>query len=367
MNIQDVKTVCKALIETKTPITPMLWARHGIGKSSSIQQLAKELGYQIFSIILSQKEAVDVGGVLYTYTDESLAMSVTGAHPPAWFAAALKKGKVVLFLDEINMARKEVSNAAFELILDRRLNNMKLPDDVFIVCAGNPDDERYDVVPMSESMRDRLMHLKVTPDVDAWLAWARSKDSGIHPDVARFIEQDPKAAYLHDSKDEAFPVEIKHSFRSWERVGLIHALPISTALKTECMRGVVGPELAVAFMRSFGSKDVPLDALEILELSPATKSKIAAFCDSNNMRVDLLSVSVDNLVRFARKNHAVATKRLDNVKAFIKLLPEDIAQLAISQLCDLQGWSDEFLADAELRALINSISAATALPAAAAK
>jgi hypothetical protein len=360
MNILNVQTVLETLIQTKAPITPMLWGRHGVGKSSAVHQVGKKLGYDVYSIILSQKEAVDIAGVLYIYENKALGMSVTASHPPDWFATALKKGNVVLFLDEFNMARKEVANAAFELVLDRRLNNMKLPDSVFIVCAGNPDDERYDVTPMSESLRDRFMHLKVSSDTNAWLDWARSSNV-IHPDVVKFIENDPKALYVVDKKDESFPVEIKYSERSWERVGMIHKLPMSYALKTECIRGVVGPDLATAFMQSFGVSELPLDALEILQLDKNAKDRIIKMCNPERMRVDLLNQSINNLVRFSINNHALATKNINNVKVFIKMLPDDCAFAAIKELFELPGWSDQFLSDPELREKINQMSAATAV------
>jgi len=361
MNIQDTKTVLKELVVTKTPVTPMLWARHGIGKSSAVTQLAKELGYDIYSIILSQKEAVDVAGMLYTFENKALGLSVTAAHPPDWFAQALLKGNCVLFLDEFNMARREVMNAAFELVLDRRLNNLKLPDSVFIVCAGNPDDERYDVTPMSESLRDRLMHLKVTPDVDAWLAWAKSKASNIHADVVKFIEINPKAAYTIDALDNKFPVEIKHSFRSWERVGLVHALNLSYTLKMECIRGIVGQEFAIAFMQAYGTMNTPIDALDILQFNQIAKDKLTAFCDPKKMRVDLIVQSIDNLVKFSHKNQNLVLTKVNNIIEFIKLLPDDCANRAIAELFELPGYSDAFMSDSALEQKMLEISGATVL------
>ena len=362
MNIQDVKTVLKELVNTKTPVTPMLWGRHGIGKSSAVHQLGKELGYRVYTIILSQKEPVDVAGVLYTFDDKQLGMSVTASHPPDWFATALKKGKCILFLDEFNMARREVMNAAFELVLDRRLNNLKLPDDVFIVCAGNPDDERYDVTPMSESLRDRLMHLKVTPDVNTWLKFAKGKDSGIHPDIVTFVEMNPKAGNSVDSRDDVFPVEIKHSFRSWERVGLIHSLTgLSNVLKAECIRGIVGTDLATAFIQAFGSMDRPLGALDILELNAATINKISVLRNPKKMRIDILTQSIDNLAAFCHSNETLATKKIENVIKFIKLLPEDCASLTIGKLFEIPTWAEMFMQDSELKVKIDMISEATEL------
>ena len=363
MNIKDTIKVCEALAKKQLPITPFLWGRHGLGKSSAIKQLGKKLGYRVLSIILSQKEAVDVAGVLYTFKDDELGISVTAAHPPQWFADALKNGKLILFLDEFNMARKEVMNAAFELVLDRRLNNNVLPDSVFIVAAGNPDDERYDCTPMSESLRDRFMHIKVTADVNGWIAFAKKANSNIHPDVVSFIESDPKAAYVEDKLDERFPVEIKHSFRSWERAGMIHDLELSHSLKHECLSGIVGPELAKAFMLHHGAKDKPLTVEEILGFNEASKKKLARFCsvdEKGGMRADLVTASVDNLVRALTEDEARVTAGLPKVLEFFSALPDDVLQSAISQTYRVTAWFEAIVGHPTLRARCEEIIKATA-------
>lgn len=335
MKLRDVKTLLKTMIENKTQVTPMLWGPHGVGKSAIVKQVADAVGYRLVVMILSQKEAVDVAGVLYTYQDETLGMSVTSAHPPIWFADALKNGKLILFMDEFNMARREVLNAAFELVLDRRLNNTKLPDDVFIICAGNPDDERYDVTPLSESLRDRLMHLKVESDTKDWLNWAEGDQ--VNSDVINFIKTQPKALRHHDSLDETFPVEIKHSNRSWERVATIHQLPLSTPIKTECFRGIIGLELATAFIKTLDRANLPLTVDDVLSGDDESLKKANKFATYQPMRIDLLTVTVDNLVSHLQDYSATAVE-MQNTMKFIELLPEDLSSKALTHLAQLDGW-----------------------------
>lgn len=359
MNTVNLKTLLRTMIENKTPVTPMLWGRHGIGKSSVVQQLGRELGYRVLTVILSQKEAVDLAGVLYTFEDPKLGMSVTASHPPAWFAQAVKDGNLILFLDEFNMARREVMNAAFELILDRRLNNVTLPDSVFIVCAGNPEDERYDVTPLSESLRDRLMHVQVTPDTDAWLAWAQESQR-IHPDVIRFLQRVPDAAHSADDRDSKFPVEIKHSQRSWERVSLIHALPVSAEIKLECYRGIIGPDLALAFLAD-QREDLPLLGDEVLNLTESTNEKIKRWAGSESPRLDLLSISVSNLISLlnSRKDElpaeAYGEGGIKNVIRFVLSLPGDLFANAVSRLNGVEGWSPYLLKDTRIVLKIEDI------------
>jgi len=329
MKIRDLKILLTQMISNKIQVTPMLWGPHGIGKSASVRQIAQEMGYDLFNVILSQKEAVDLAGVLYTREDNELNLSVTDAHPPKWFAEAVKKGKFILFLDEFNMARKEVMNAAFELVLDRRLNNIKLPEDVFIVCAGNPDDERYDVTPMSESLRDRLMHLMVEADMDSWHQYA--KRSGISSDVIQFLRNNPQAACVNDKRDLILPVEIKHSLRSWERLSDIHKLNLPDHIKTECYSGIVGNEMALLFIKA--SNEDTLCPEDILEMSDSTVERIQGYLSGSNIRFDKIEMAIQNFGDWARaseENMRKANRSIMNYIKFALMLPNDLGTSALT-------------------------------------
>ncbi len=248
MNLTDTKTLLTEMITNKCLVTPYLWGAHGLGKSSIVREVAKDLGYNCITLILSQREAIDLQGMLYTYKDEISGISATSSHPPEWFLNAMNNGKTILFLDEFNQARKEVLNASFQLVLDRELNGRKLPDDVFILCASNPCDDRYDVTELSESLVDRFLHLQVTPDVKGWLNYAKGNPN-FDPKVVKFLEASPNALRHEDDRDNTFPVKIKHSERSWERLSRINKLNLPVNIKLECFRGIVGTDLALLFMQ----------------------------------------------------------------------------------------------------------------------
>lgn len=358
MNTNNLKTLLKTMIQQNVTVaTPMLWGQHGIGKSQVVAQVGKELGYKVLDIRLSQKEAIDLSGVLYTFEDKELGQSVTASHAPQWFAEAVKRGKLILFLDEFNMARREVLNAAFELVLDRRLNNIKLPDDVFIVCAGNPEDDRYDVTPMSESLRDRLMHIHVQPDVASWMNWATtSGNTAIHPDVLAFIQATPGAATADDEKNRKFPVEIKHSLRSWERLSAVHKLSLPQEIKFECFRGIVGVEIATAFIRTIAGEELPLTADELINRERKTVAKIKKWVTSG--RMDLLSASTQNLINHVKDDIVVNPAHVKSVIAYILDLPKDLASMFLSETHKNSVWAQNLFADAGVRELVLSVKEA---------
>ena len=200
MYLKDVKEVITVLAKSKCPLSSILWGPTGIGKSSIVKQAAEELEYNLVDIRLSQREAVDILGMPFTShvtikdskTGEEKQIGTLDHYSPKWFVEALHKGKTILFLDELNRARPEVLQAVFELALDRRLNGQKLPDDVIVISACNPPDQRYDTVEFDDALAARFMHIHVQPDQEVWMDWAKSTKKGtdrpnIHPYITNFI------------------------------------------------------------------------------------------------------------------------------------------------------------------------------------
>lgn len=354
MNISDIEKVFTVMIQKKFRGTSMIWGRHGLGKSSVLRQIGKKVGYRVLDLRLSQKEAIDLTGMLFTFSDPELNMSVTANHPPKWFADALKNGKVILFLDEFNMARREVMNAAFELILDRKLNDVALPDDVFIVCAGNPEDERYDgLTPMSESLIDRLLHIKATPDVDGWLSYAES--AKCDPRIVSFIRANPTALFHPNKLDDNFPVKIKHSERTWlDRANPILQLGLDQELQYELLCGAVGAEMALLFSKTIEKENMPITVKEIFSGTKDVLDRASRY--RAGMRQDLLSISITELVNFAEKNPIESTKHLDQIMTFINRLPDEGAMVVIQGTRKIEGWAKEYLKDTEIAKKLNTIS-----------
>lgn len=325
MKIKELKNTLLAMIKAKTPVTPMIWGKHGIGKSAIVESVAKELGMECMVITLSQREAVDLLGVLYTKEDKELDMSVSSTHPPEFFAKACAKGNLVLFLDEFNLARREVMAAAFELVYARRLNNVKLPDSVFIVCAGNPEDSRYNTTPMSDALIDRFVHIKAEPDLDTWMEWA---NSNVDKSIREFLRANPNAAFHIDGKDGAFPIVLKHSLRSWARVNDLIKTGLSDENLLECTQGVVGQDIGLAYLKFCKETlDKPLTTEEMQDLEKAT-AKMKQWQTGSDIRMDLLSASVENLMDALPKpdNQTAIDSYMDHFEKILDMLPEDLAE-----------------------------------------
>lgn len=187
-----------------TPV--MLWGPPGVGKSQMVAQVAQRHKVPVIDIRLSQMEPSDLRGIPFR-VDERVEWAV-----PAMLPDAKRHGKEgFLFLDEITSAPPTVSAAAYQLILDRRLGNYRVPDGWVIIAAGNRQGDRGVTYAMPAPLANRFSHYTVDTHLDDWVAWAY--DNGIDDRVIAFVRFRPELLFDFDPAQNpvAFP-----SPRSWE-------------------------------------------------------------------------------------------------------------------------------------------------------
>jgi hypothetical protein len=161
-----------------------LWGQPGIGKSSLVEDFAKQVGLPCETLLGSQLAAEDLIGVPKIVGEGDGARS--RFCPPENIA---RDEAFVLFLDELNGSSHEVQKAFYSLILDRRLGNYRLHPESVVIGAGNRSQDSAIVRPMSSALINRMVHVHLVSNPRDWLAWARR--SNIHPWVVDYIGQRP--------------------------------------------------------------------------------------------------------------------------------------------------------------------------------
>jgi len=225
-----------------TPV--MLWGPPGIGKSQLVQQIGVRHGVEVVDIRLSQMEPSDLRGIPFK-SGELVEWAV-----PAMLPSVERHGETgILFLDEITSAVPSVSAAAYQLILDRRLGEYRVPDGWAIFSAGNRQGDRGVTYTMPAPLANRFSHYDIEINLDDWAAWAYRQH--IDERIIGFLRYRPELLFDFDPalNPMAFP-----SPRSWEFAhralskfaGLPHLL--SGALQA-CVGQAAGIELH-AFVQS---------------------------------------------------------------------------------------------------------------------
>jgi len=231
MAVMNIKQTKDLLNNLPLDIAILIAGNHGIGKSAIVKQVAEEQGIPCIDFRLSQNDVGDLKGMPFHVSGRTIFAL------PEFFpikeadAIELKEllglskdislgrygDRGILFLDEINRANREVQQAAFELVLDRRLNLRSLPDGWRVVAAINGNSGIYNVNDMEPALLSRFCLIDLNPTHQEWLEWA-VKDNEIHDSIVQFIRKkpellDPPEELLKEASTQG--VTKVHDRRAW--------------------------------------------------------------------------------------------------------------------------------------------------------
>lgn len=330
MNIAQAKKALEYAFKVNRTLN--LIGKHGIGKSSIVYQAAAELGYEVIEIRLGQMaDAGDLIGLQEFIRNPDTGHAFATRHVlPEWFPAAKKK--MILFLDELNRAPKDIQQGIFELVYDKRLKGVAIGEDCHVVAACNPATEDYSVMDFNDSaFQDRFIHVMLQPTVQEFLAYGRQVDAS--PCVVDFIQNYPKMLENQDLADFDLGF-VKPSRRSWMAVSdLRKMIPENEKdLFLEMVMGIVGREAAIAY-KSFAETYVSVvTAKEILEDYSKVKAKHLRLMEQG--RLDIVANILDDFQKeFSTRGNeekGMVLSEAKNLIAFMReLTPEQKFALAV--------------------------------------
>src|SRR6201990_1258900 len=237
-----------ALIGQRVPLH--IWCACGVGKSQIVAQVATDLNWQFLDIRAIQLDPVDLRGLPRISADQAEWV------PPKFLPTS---GQGILFLDELTSAPQMTQAGCYQLVLDRKLGEYRLPDGWVVIAAGNPASERGVHFSMPRPLRNRFVHLDLEPDFEDWSKWAVK--AGVRPEIIAFLRFKP--SLLHDadatSDQNAWPTP-----RSWEMASQVltgvakrqgsAGFAAGTEIEAALLEGTIGEAETtgfVAFLRPF--------------------------------------------------------------------------------------------------------------------
>jgi hypothetical protein len=312
----DIRAEVNYAFDRKRPV--FIWGPPGIGKSEIVDSITQERSGYMIDMRLALMEPTDLRGIPVPNMNTGLMEWLPPADLPTQELADQFEC-IVLFLDEMNQAPQSVQAAAYQLILNRRLGNYRLPDNVLIVAAGNRESDRGVAYRMPSPLANRFIHLEMTPDFEDWQNWAL--DAGLNAEVVGYITANKMDLMNFDPRtaSRAFATP-----RSWTFVSDL--LPregeaISDSRLHDLIAGTVGDGIATKFMAHravAGKLPNPTDILsgkvtklgsegrEISAMFSLTASlcyELRDFVDRNGKeKMDELYKMADNFFRFMMDN-----------------------------------------------------------------
>ena len=234
MKPSSIRISLPKLLAKERPV--FVWGAPGVGKSDIVAQIAEDGKYELRDVRLSLLDPVDLKGFPTIDTVKKQMKWL-----PADFLPT--KGKGLLFLDEMNSAPQSVQAAAYQLVLNRKIGDYKLPDGWAILAAGNRAGDRSVVHAMPAALANRFVHIDFDVSNTDWGVWAQG--AGIHPDIRAFINFRPALLHSFDpaSNPRAFP-----SPRSWSFVNDIYKDDHAPDEEYELYKGTIGEGAAAEFI-----------------------------------------------------------------------------------------------------------------------
>lgn len=169
--------------------TPALLGKPGIGKSSFVEDLAKEFKTEVFTLPVNQlADRADLTGVRMI-KNEKTGQYRQEAFPHSTIMDSIEYAKdypdeyPILFLDEFNRATQDITSAILSFQTLRRVGTIDLPDNLRLIVAGNDEGN---VTSLDGASISRFTLYKVIPDVETFMSVQK-----LNPYVQQVLTQFP--------------------------------------------------------------------------------------------------------------------------------------------------------------------------------
>lgn len=356
LNVDELKGFIKHMVgnnqaiqaDGKVPVAINIEGDAGLGKTSAILQLGKEMGMDVVKLNLSQLEELgdlvgfpikefqvknSEGKTLWITEQEIETANSKGyrvvakrmSHAaPEWIQGKGEGG--FLILDDYTRADQRFMQATMELIDRQEYVSWKLPKNWHILLTTNPDNGDYNVTSLDVAQKTRFISVELKFDVDVWAKWA--EQANIDGRCINFLLMHPESITQRIN-----PRSVTTFFNA---ISSIENFEASLPLIQMIGEGSVGAEFASLFTMFINNKlDKMISPQDVLTKDEryVLNTLTAAIGKDDDYRADIASVLSTRIVNYSL---AFATKN-------------SVGQDIIDRLVVLSTKSDVFTEDLKYR------------------
>lgn len=233
-SIENVPAYLKAANDLHLNLA--LCAAHGRAKTATIQQYAKQNGFQLITMILSRFLPEDLLGLPTIKNIDG--QKVTSYSNPDWLVEACDPNKkILLFFDEFNNAEMDVQASILNLIEDRKMGDLALASTTQIVMAFNPTSIAPNAKEFAKATRDRLCVIPIEDNRLAYSAYYSDNNMDV---LTNILSKMPEIVPNHDNEavDTAFE-NAEFTYRSLEKAYKICEYCVSNNIDKSVMIDLV--------------------------------------------------------------------------------------------------------------------------------
>lgn len=140
-------------------IPGLIMSSPGFGKTSTVELYCKVKDYNCCTLIPSHYSPDDILGLQSLVNGELVRLT------PSWYKTLLdmaSEKRTLLFIDELSTCDEFIQAPLLRLVFERKLDDKPLPDNVFIVSAGNYANELNNQFHLAAPTVNRFMVLNLS-------------------------------------------------------------------------------------------------------------------------------------------------------------------------------------------------------------
>jgi hypothetical protein len=323
LNVDELKGYLKHMVsnnqyiqaEGKVPVAVNIEGDAGLGKTSSLMQLANELSMSVVKLNLSQIEELgDLIGFPFkefemiredgkvTWVQETLMetyiknkyrptnQSRMSHAAPEWIQGQTEGG--FLILDDYTRADHRFMQATMELIDRQEYISWSLPKNWHVILTSNPDNGDYNVTSLDVAQKTRFVSVEVKFDVNVWARWAEAVN--IDGRCINFLLMNPELV-----TQRVNPRSITTFFNS---ISSIQKFEDQLPLIQMIGEGSVGTEFSSMFTMFINNKldkiISPKDAVTNVNEAYVVGALTSAVGSGDEFRADISSVIATRIVNY---------------------------------------------------------------------
>lgn len=333
LNVDQMKTFLKHIVvnnkvlqeKGKIPIAVNIEGLAGIGKTSSLLQLAEELGMGLTKVSLSQLDELGdlIGFPLKEFevckkpdpakpTEAQVCKWVPESMLPTYISSGYRptgekrmshaipewiqgKGENhFLVLDDYSRAQARFIQATMEIIDRQEYISWRLPKGWTVLLTSNPDNGEYFVTALDVAQKTRMININLKFDEKVWAAWAEKNE--IDSRGINFL-------LLHkEMVDEKKGINARSITTFFNSITSVKDFEKDLPLISLIGEGCVGPEFTQMFTMFVNNKlDKLIHPREILlreEFKDVKKELQETVGTGDNLRKDIASVIATRIINY---------------------------------------------------------------------
>lgn len=237
MNAIQLTPIIKAAVKSNTNF--LITGAPGIGKSSIVEQVAKEMDCDLITEIGAISDPTDYKGAIYIDKNGEANFK-----PFKNLRKLLNpKKETIMFIDDLGWSPPSVLAAISSLILLREVNGEKISDKVRFISATNRKLDNCNVGSLPLSLISRFGSIvNLDADANSWKQWALKPENKIAIETVAFINFRPNLISNFTGKKD---LENFACPRTWEACSKWCNLGLTDL---ELISGCVGPAAAIEFL-----------------------------------------------------------------------------------------------------------------------